>query len=89
MENDDGCQQEEEELNDPTRMARQKPEDASDRRPGITGLAQVDNGYDEDLESVERKVEMDLRYMDRFSLRRDLAILGRTVVVVLTGRGAC
>lgn len=58
-------------------------------KPGITGLAQVDNGYDEDLESVERKVEKDLQYITRFSLRRDLHILLRTFSVVLTGRGAC
>lgn len=57
-------------------------------KPGITGLSQVELGYDSDVESVQRKVDTDLRYITEFSLRRDLAILFRTVGVVLTGRGA-
>ena len=57
-------------------------------KPGITGLSQVELGYDSDVESVHRKVETDVRYITGFSLRRDLAILFRTVAVVLTGRGA-
>jgi lipopolysaccharide/colanic/teichoic acid biosynthesis glycosyltransferase len=57
-------------------------------KPGITGLAQVENGYDEGLESVQRKVELDHRYMRSFSLSNDLKILWRSVAVVFTGRGA-
>ena len=57
-------------------------------KPGITGLAQVENGYDDSVDSVERKVEMDLRYMREFTLLGDIVILFRSVVVVLTGRGA-
>ncbi len=56
--------------------------------PGITGLAQVRNGYDEDLESVKRKVAMDRIYMRRSGFRIDLRILFETIWVVLTGRGA-
>lgn len=57
-------------------------------KPGITGLAQVELGYDSDVDSVQRKVETDVRYINEFSLRRDLGILLRTVAVVVTGRGA-
>lgn len=56
--------------------------------PGITGLAQVRNGYDEDLSSVKRKVAMDRCYMRRAGFLMDLRILLDTVRVVLTGHGA-
>ena len=58
-------------------------------KPGITGLSQVELGYDSDSESVARKVETDVRYIANFGLGRDLSILVRTVRVVLTGHGAC
>ena len=64
------------------------PEERLQFKPGITGLAQVENGYDEGLESVQRKVELDHRYMRSFSLSNDLKILWRSVAVVFTGRGA-
>lgn len=57
-------------------------------KPGITGMSQVLNGYDEDLESVRRKVAFDLLYLQNCCLRNDLKILFRTVGVVLTGKGA-
>jgi lipopolysaccharide/colanic/teichoic acid biosynthesis glycosyltransferase len=57
-------------------------------RPGITGLAQVENGYDTDLASVRRKVALDRRYVREAGLGTDLKILARTVGVVLRGSGA-
>ncbi len=57
-------------------------------RPGITGLAQVENGYDTDLDSVRRKVSLDRSYVRSVGLRTDLRILMRTVGVVLRGSGA-
>ncbi len=57
-------------------------------KPGITGLAQVESGYDESLDGVHRKVELDLEYITHFGLLRDLKIVLRTFAVVLTGRGA-
>jgi lipopolysaccharide/colanic/teichoic acid biosynthesis glycosyltransferase len=51
--------------------------------PGITGLAQVQLGYDTDLESVERKVELDLEYIRRRSASEDLMIMARTVPVMV------
>lgn len=56
--------------------------------PGITGLAQVLNGYDEDTESVKRKVQLDRRYIHECSVVQDLRILATTVRVVLKGEGA-
>jgi lipopolysaccharide/colanic/teichoic acid biosynthesis glycosyltransferase len=54
-------------------------------RPGVTGLAQV-NGRS-DL-SVEEEVRLDLIYVETRSLGFDLRILGRTVMAVLSRRGA-
>jgi exopolysaccharide production protein ExoY len=54
--------------------------------PGITGLWQVsgrsDTGY-------ERRVELDELYVRNRSVWLDCRILAKTVVVVLTGSGAC
>jgi lipopolysaccharide/colanic/teichoic acid biosynthesis glycosyltransferase len=61
-------------------------------RPGITGLAQVNQGYDETLDDVRSKVLYDHAYglaiMSFWSwLRTDLAVLWRTFAVVIGGRG--
>lgn len=53
--------------------------------PGITGLAQV---RARGRASFEEMVAMDLEYIRRRSLRLDLAIMLRTIGVVLLGRGA-
>jgi lipopolysaccharide/colanic/teichoic acid biosynthesis glycosyltransferase len=58
-------------------------------KPGITGMAQVNHKYDDSIESVRTKVKWDLRYIRRQGLKSDLAILARTIRVVLTGEGAC
>jgi len=57
-------------------------------KPGITGMAQVVNGYDNEMEGFRRKVGYDLLYLQNCCLRNDLKILFRTVKVVLTGEGA-
>jgi exopolysaccharide biosynthesis polyprenyl glycosylphosphotransferase len=54
--------------------------------PGITGPWQV-GGRSE--VSSDRMLRLDLEYVEKWSLRVDLAILAKTVVVVLGGRGAC
>ncbi|MEN8005476.1 MAG: sugar transferase [Candidatus Krumholzibacteriota bacterium] len=56
--------------------------------PGITGLAQVINGYDDTIESVRRKVELDRRYIKNAGFKQDGSILVSTVSVVLKGEGA-
>jgi lipopolysaccharide/colanic/teichoic acid biosynthesis glycosyltransferase len=57
-------------------------------KPGITGLAQVENGYDSSIDSVKDKVAYDLHYINRWSLWQDIKILMKTVIVVITGKGA-
>lgn len=54
-------------------------------RPGITGVAQVNGGYD----LLPRdKVRLDLDYIRRRGLAVDLMVLARTIGVMVTGRGA-
>jgi lipopolysaccharide/colanic/teichoic acid biosynthesis glycosyltransferase len=57
-------------------------------QPGLTGVAQILNGYDNELEGFRRKVSYDLHYLQHCSVLNDLKILVRTIGVVLTGSGA-
>ena len=57
-------------------------------KPGITGWAQVNLEYDTDIEDVSKKLTHDFQYIENQSLFLDLEILARTVLVVLTGKGA-
>ena len=59
-------------------------------KPGITGWAQV-NGWRGQLdtrEKLERRVEFDLDYADRWSVLMDLHILWLTVKCVIRDRHA-
>lgn len=47
--------------------------------PGITGLAQVVNGYTNDLEGMRRKLELDLAYLEQRSIATDLRLILKTV----------
>jgi lipopolysaccharide/colanic/teichoic acid biosynthesis glycosyltransferase len=70
-------------------MLRDQIEDYEARQrvlPGITGLAQVNQAYDQDVDDVRRKVAFDLEYIGRQSLFQDLKILVRTVPVMLFKR---
>lgn len=51
--------------------------------PGITGLAQVKQGYDTDLDGVRKKVALDLEYIGRRSAGKDLVIMAKTVPVMI------
>jgi exopolysaccharide biosynthesis polyprenyl glycosylphosphotransferase len=53
-------------------------------RPGLTGLAQVSGDYSTE---PEIKLRYDLAYLNNWSLALDLAILLKTLPVVLTRRG--
>lgn len=60
--------------------------------PGITGLAQVNQGYDTCIDDVRSKLGFDLSYSLALHhpmswLRADLNIMWRTFVVMVTGRG--
>lgn len=57
-------------------------------KPGLTGVAQIVNGYDNEIESFRRKVAFDLLYLQNCCLWNDLKILFRTIRTVLTGSGA-
>jgi lipopolysaccharide/colanic/teichoic acid biosynthesis glycosyltransferase len=54
-------------------------------KPGLTGWAQVNGGYDL---SANKKLVYDLYYIENRGFRLDFEILLRTVKVVLTGEGA-
>ena len=56
-------------------------------RPGITGWAQVNQGYDCSVDDVRRKLTCDLAYIRRQSALEDLRIMLRTVPVMLFRRG--
>ncbi|MCG9546133.1 sugar transferase [Vibrio sp. Isolate33] len=60
--------------------------------PGITGLAQVNQGYDTCIEDVRRKVGFDHSYaLSLCSMKSwiaaDLSIITKTIVVMVDGRG--
>ena len=57
-------------------------------RPGITGLAQVDNGYAEGVDATLVKTRHDLRYIDTACFATDWYVFRKTIVVVFTGFGA-
>lgn len=44
-------------------------------KPGITGLAQIKNGYDVDMATVRRKLELDLQYIENMSLGLDTRLI--------------
>lgn len=57
-------------------------------RPGLTGLAQIVQGYaGKDVQAYRRKLELDLGYLESLSFAKDVAILLRTVAWVLCCRG--
>ncbi len=57
-------------------------------RAGLTGLAQVIQGYPDGRKGYRRKVGLDLIYIRKRSVLLDMWIALRTVSVVLTGSGA-
>lgn len=59
-------------------------------KPGITGWAQVNGlrGETDTIDKMRRRVELDLYYIENWSLGFDLKILALTVIEVGTGRAA-
>lgn len=57
-------------------------------RPGITGWAQVQYSYSDNVEGARRKLEYDLFYIKNLSIFFDCAILFKTVQVVFSGEGS-
>lgn len=54
-------------------------------KPGITGLAQVNGGYDL---KPEEKIVYDIEYIEKRSLWLDIKILFKTVAIVFNHKGA-
>ncbi|RST59496.1 sugar transferase [Siminovitchia terrae] len=54
-------------------------------KPGLTGLAQVNGGYDI---SPKEKFELDRQYIENLGLITDLKIILKTVAVCFNGNGA-
>ncbi len=56
-------------------------------RPGITGWAQVQYPYGASVEDACRKLEFDLFYLKNMSVVFDIAIILKTIRIVLGGKG--
>ena len=54
-------------------------------KPGLTGLAQVNGGYEM---SPEEKLEWDLKYIKNRANLLDIEIILKTIKIILTGYGA-
>ena len=59
-------------------------------KPGITGCAQVNGsrGATPTVEAMQRRVGLDIWYIDNWSFHLDLTIMFRTMIEVLRGRNA-
>lgn len=57
-------------------------------RPGLTGWAQVNYGYADDMADTIEKLTFDLYYVKHMSPWLDINILGRSIWTVLSGFGA-
>jgi lipopolysaccharide/colanic/teichoic acid biosynthesis glycosyltransferase len=55
-------------------------------KPGVTGWAQINQGYDREIDDVRRKLEYDLYYVKHAGPLFDLTILLRTADVILFGK---
>lgn len=54
-------------------------------RPGLTGWAQVNGGYDI---TPEEKLKLDMYYIQNRSIKLDLIIVFKTIRVIISGSGA-
>lgn len=54
--------------------------------PGITGIAQIKNGYDDSLKSAARKVRYDLYYIRKGTAVMDVKIMMATALVLARGK---
>ncbi|MDF3819128.1 sugar transferase [Leptospira sp. 96542] len=57
-------------------------------RPGISGWAQVEQGYAAEVDGMKIKLEYDFYYIKNFSFWLDLLITFKTIKTILTGFGA-
>lgn len=57
-------------------------------RPGITGWAQVNQGYAAGVDETTEKLNYDFYYIKHHSFQTDLLIVWKTLLTILTGFGA-
>jgi len=57
-----------------------------DVKPGLTGLAQIRNGYDASIEGFRHKLDSDLEYINRMCWAVDLKILAMTVTKLIDNK---
>ena len=57
-------------------------------KPGLSGWAQVTQGYAGNEDETQVKLEHDFYYIKHFSLSLDILIIFKTVKTILTGFGA-
>ena len=57
-------------------------------RPGITGWAQVNQGYTDSLGQAVEKLEYDFYYVKNLSFVLDIMIVGKTIHTILNGFGS-
>ncbi len=57
-------------------------------KPGISGWAQVVQGYVADADETKIKLEHDFYYIKNFSFSMDLLIFFKTIETIFTGFGA-
>jgi lipopolysaccharide/colanic/teichoic acid biosynthesis glycosyltransferase len=57
-------------------------------RPGLTGWAQVQQGYADSADATRIKLSYDLYYVEHYSLALDMLIAAKTLKIVFTGFGA-
>ncbi len=55
-------------------------------KPGLTGLWQISGRSD--VNDFSKVVELDIQYIQNWSIWEDIKILAKTVLVVITGKGA-
>jgi lipopolysaccharide/colanic/teichoic acid biosynthesis glycosyltransferase len=56
-------------------------------KPGITGLAQINQAYDVSIDDVRNKVRYDLEYLRRQSAWEDIKIMTKTIPVMILKKG--
>ena len=54
-------------------------------RPGVTGWSQINQPFDVNVKDVHQKLKYDFFYIENMSLRLDVNILLKTILVVLRG----
>jgi lipopolysaccharide/colanic/teichoic acid biosynthesis glycosyltransferase len=54
-------------------------------RPGITGWAQVEQGYAAEVDGMSKKLQYDFYYIKHFSLWLDVLISPNAVKILFTG----